>query len=134
MLFAVLFLFACSEKLPMEDLNLNLKQEITANSDESFVTSKQAAEIAEKFLSKEPGAATRSFASARVETVRDAENGNAPAMHAVIYPEGGFVIVSATKDYFPVLAYSDENPFDMEVALQSGVSVWLEETKAYITP
>ena len=72
-LLAVLFMFSCSEKLPMEEVNLNLAQEeIVANTDdESFVSSAQALEIAEKFLSREDGAKTRAFASAKIETVRD---------------------------------------------------------------
>ena len=133
-LLAVIFLSACSEKLPTEDLNLNLTQEqqLPANSDEGFVTSKQAAEIAEKFFNRESGAGTRAFTNATVEMIMDEENSNNTAMYVVNYPEGGFVVTSATRDYFPVLAYSEENSFDMETVPLSGVSVWLAETKAYI--
>jgi hypothetical protein len=72
-LFLSLFFVSCSEKFPMEEVNLNIAQEeIVANTDdESFVSSAQALEIAEKFLSREDGAKTRAFASAKIETVRD---------------------------------------------------------------
>jgi hypothetical protein len=111
----------------MEAANPNVEPEVFA--DGTSVSSKQALEIAEKFFGMEGGATTKASATARVETVRDERSGDSPAMHVVTYPEGGFVIVSATKDYFPVLAWSDENPFDLENVSQSGVSVWMEETK-----
>ena len=54
LLLTVILLFSCSEKnLQFEDVNL-ITQEFPVNSDnETFVSSKQAIEIAEKFFSKE---------------------------------------------------------------------------------
>ncbi|MDR0206813.1 MAG: Spi family protease inhibitor, partial [Bacteroidales bacterium] len=109
-LLAALLLFACSEKnLLMEDVNSNVTQEIPANSDsETFVSIKKATDIAEMFLNREVGfaktRATVSLAKTTVETVRDEKSGNAPAMYVVNYPEGGWVIVSATRNYYPILA------------------------------
>ena len=127
-LFTALFIFSCSEKLPLEDVNL-IEQEISANSDENFVTSKQAAEIAEKFLSRESSVGTRAFSNATVETIRDEENNNSPAMYVINYPEGGWVIVGASRDYFPVLAYNDEGAFNMDAIPLTGLSIWTEEVK-----
>ena len=50
-------------------------------------------------------------------------------MHVVNYPEGGWAIISATRDYFPVLAHSDEGYFDLETVSLSGVEIWMAETK-----
>ncbi|MDR2911095.1 MAG: Spi family protease inhibitor, partial [Bacteroidales bacterium] len=50
-------------------------------------------------------------------------------MYVINYPEGGWAIVSATRNYFPVLAHSDKGSFDLETASKSGVSVWMAETK-----
>jgi len=62
--------------------------------------------------------------------VRDAENNNSAAMYVVNYPEGGWAIISATRNYFPVLAYSDEGSFKMRPEEEmGGVVVWLAETK-----
>ena len=100
------FMIACSDdRLFTEDVNLNYEQELPANpNDETFVSSKQAIEIVEKFFNRESGAGTRAFASANasVETVMDEQNRNTPAVYVVNYPGGGFVIVSATWDYYPV--------------------------------
>lgn len=131
-LFTATFMFACSEKFPLEEVTL-IEQEITTDyDDENFVSPEQALYIAEKFLNRDPDAKTRAFASAKVETVRDEKNSNNPTMHVINYPEGGWLITSATRNYFPVLAYSDEGSFDLEDVHLSGVSVWMAETKEFI--
>ncbi|MDR2910522.1 MAG: C10 family peptidase [Bacteroidales bacterium] len=128
----MVFLFSCSEKdLLPEDVNIApLQEEIPVNANgETFVSSEQALEIAGKFLSGESGTETRALANAAVATVTDEKNNNAPAMYVVNYPEGGWVIVSATRNYFPVLAHSDKGSFNLENVSQSGISVWVAETK-----
>jgi len=52
-------------------------------------------------------------------------------MHLVSYDNGGFVLVSATKDYYPVLAFCDEGDFNID-ELNEGQKFWLEMTKAAI--
>jgi hypothetical protein len=52
-------------------------------------------------------------------------------MYVINYADEGFVIVSATKDYYPVLAYSNESNFVLSENM-GGVAVWLEETKEAI--
>ncbi|MDR2911433.1 MAG: C10 family peptidase [Bacteroidales bacterium] len=125
------FLFSCSEKEPlMEEMNQLPKQEIPVGSgEEIFVSLEQALEIAGKFLSSESGVETRALENVSVETIKDEENGSNPAMYVVNYPEGGWVITSATRNYFPVLAHSDKGSFNLENVSQSGVSVWMAETK-----
>jgi len=52
-------------------------------------------------------------------------------MYIINYPDGGFVIMGTTKNYYPVLAYSDKNSFEVKPEM-NGVSDWLEETKEAI--
>ncbi len=40
------------------------------------------------------------------------------------YPDGGFVLVSATKEYYPVLAYASEGNFDYG-SISGGMSIWM---------
>lgn len=54
-----------------------------------------------------------------------------PLMYVVNYDEGGFVIVGATRDYYPVLAFSEEGSFDSST-LKGGEQIWMEETQAAI--
>ncbi len=61
----------------------------------------------------------------------DAEKGSAKGSYALNYPEGGYALISATRDYAPVLAYSDEGAFEITEDM-GPVAIWLEETKAAI--
>lgn len=58
-------------------------------------------------------------------------DGDIPAMYVINYPNGGFVIVGASKNYYPILAYSDENNFD-PTNNNTGVMSWIAETKCAI--
>ena len=70
-------------------------------------------------------------AIASVHTLRS-EAGD-PLCHVVNYADdGGFVVVSATKDYMPVLAFSESGSFDVEAIDRTGVSVWLSEQQVAI--
>ncbi len=51
-------------------------------------------------------------------------------MYVVNYAgNAGFIIISASKDYDPVLAYSDEGNFDLSKANDSGLGMWLDNEK-----
>ena len=56
--------------------------------------------------------------------IRDAE-GN-PSIYVLNRPNGGgFVLVSATKDYYPVLGYSDSGNFDIDgIEAIGGLEEW----------
>lgn len=130
----VVFLFvACNKDLPLEDQEAGQEIEIPANmDDETFVSLQQANDVAEAFFGglstlKSAGTQKRIVST---ETITDRENQN-PSMYVMNYSDGGFVIVSSTRNYYPILAYSDENSF--ELAENMGpVTVWLEETKQAI--
>ena len=49
-------------------------------------------------------------------------------MYVINYESGGFVIVSATKNYYPILAYSETGSMNVEEAMKTGFSVWSEKT------
>ena len=66
-----------------------------------------------------------------VEAVND-EDG-AALFYVVNYKDNrGFLVVSATKDYAPILAYSESGRFCMDRTDETGVSLWLKEQKAAI--
>ena len=62
------------------------------------------------------------------ETVR--EDGQ-DLMYVFNYEGGGFVIVGSTRNYYPILAYSDEGTFNLKEDM-GPVDVWLDETKVNI--
>lgn len=100
-------------------------------SDDTDVTKDEALAVADRFLNKtiSRSSGNGKSQSADIESVK--EEGK-PIFYVVNYPEGGFAIVSATKDYYPILAYSDENKFDIS-DLNIGLSDWMEESKKAIS-
>lgn len=92
--------------------------------DSIFVTSEEALEKANAFL----GRNSNKGKSANIEPV--IENGQT-MFYVVNYPEGGFAVISATKDYYPVLAYSEENNMDLSID-NDGIKEWVEDTKGAV--
>lgn len=66
-----------------------------------------------------------------VHTLRS-QSGDALCYVVNYRDDRGFVVVSATKDYMPVLAYGDEGRFDVDEIDKTGVSVWLAEQQAVL--
>jgi len=127
---ALLF-FACNKE--MNSHQEIQDKEFISHSDDSFVSVTKAADIAATFfdqLTNDPLTKSNDRVTS-TETVRDGKNNNAPMMYVINYSGGGFVVVSATKDYYPILAYSDENDFVLREDM-GGVVVWIEETKEAI--
>lgn len=52
---------------------------------------------------------------------------NTPIAYIINFVPSGFCIVSATKDTYPVLAYSSKGIFNLNETSDSPVSVWLDE-------
>lgn len=127
-------LFACSN---LDDLELIdeivEKQEALFQVDkEVFVSSDKATEISDLFFSKlvASDASTRASLKAQMgnASVKTLSEDGIPLMYIINYPNGGWSIVGATKNYYPILAYSDKDSFEIKQEM-SGVSDWLEETK-----
>lgn len=69
------------------------------------------------------------------ELQRVTNNDGKVIAYVVNNSDGGWVIVSATKNYYPILAYSDnqDGKFDIESGMRdTGMSVWLGEISAAI--
>lgn len=54
-----------------------------------------------------------------------------PCMYVINYPQGGFIVISAVKDLYPVLAYNTEGYFDTKTDIP-GVKTWMNEVD-YLT-
>jgi hypothetical protein len=131
MLWGVTFLFACDSN---DDIFLNDSVAVNERSDpgdETFVSSKQALETASIFFDTLlDSIATKSGVKeqkiiASIEAKKDSDNGT-PLMYIINYEDGGFIIISATKNYYPVLAYSEKNSFVIHERMY-GVLNWMEE-------
>lgn len=57
-------------------------------------------------------------------------NQGKPSLYIINYAEnGGFVLISATRNYMPVLAYSDKGNFDIEIIQNSSANIWFQKQK-----
>lgn len=125
------FLTACQNDAVQEVVE-NLQQpETVAVENEAYttqVTTDDALRVATLFDGGSK-AATRSDRTIKeVKTIND-EEGN-PAIYVVNYADNrGFVLVSATKNFLPVLAYDEEGNFTIPEGNVNGLSLWIDDQK-----
>ena len=128
---AALFFFACTRGDLIPDRE-EVTRDIPVNTDkETQVSVNQATDIAKIFFGKYSGETNLRSAKApktvsSIETVNDSVG--SALMYVINFSEGGFVIVGATRNYYPVLAYSDDNSFTLSPDM-GAVSVWMGETE-----
>lgn len=118
-------LMACSSEPEQSILNEDLSHDILFTAVENpskEVTPSRAASVASKFMNRPVSRA----AGDKIETVTDASG--FPTMYVINFSEGGYVIISASTDYHPVLAYSDSGQYDLKQTGNGGAGFWLEMT------
>lgn len=120
---------ACSENYAtVDDVSMNLDR---GASDKStiLITSNQALEVANTFVNKDVKKETRGIDDATFQnpSVQPIKDGDSPIMYIVNY-EKGFVIVGASKDYYPILAYSDECTFNTD-DIDNGLAYWIQDER-----
>lgn len=57
------------------------------------------------------------------------EESQKPLMYIINYDGGGFTIISATKSFYPILAYSDNSTISIDNIrnINEGLTIWVEE-------
>ncbi|MDO5394452.1 MAG: C10 family peptidase [Bacteroidales bacterium] len=70
--------------------------------------------------------ASRAMTDCRVDVVKDSQG--SPAIYVVNMDGGGYILISATKKYNPILAYNPTGTFDVEGELPPMVRQWLAGT------
>lgn len=89
------------------------------------IDANEAAEVANLFVSKEANTRTATPQISEIQTIQDDKFG--VLMYAINFAnDNGYVLVSATKKYYPILAYAEQGHFD---ANQKGMDIWLEDEK-----
>ena len=129
--FAAFLFTACKSNLDFLEQDEGQEIEIPANMDDvTFVSLQQATEVAKAFFGRQTTLKSTDAQKRIVstETIKDKENSS---MYVMNYADGGWVIVGSTRNYYPILAYSDENSFELTEDM-GPVTVWLEETKEAI--
>lgn len=133
-----LFLLSCSKDISNteEDWTSRTKQQITnsrISKDKVYINSDDATIVANIFNQQNKNL-TRTAPNKQIEEISTLYNdAGEPLMYIINYTNNnGFTIVSATKKFFPIIAYSDKGTFDTTKNSDSGVSTLLEEYKAII--
>lgn len=134
----IAFLCACSsgkeevEIYATSSIDIPEVAYVTVPDTSKAVTTITVKNIAKEFFSNDPHARSVEREIDRLHTV-SAEDGT-PLFYIVNYKNNqGFIIVSATKDYLPVMAHSDSGTFDIANIDKTGVSLWLAEQKAIVS-
>ena len=70
--------------------------------------------------------ASRAMSDCRVDIVKDSQG--SPAIYVVNMDGGGYILISATKKYNPILAYNPTGTFDVGGELPPMVRQWLKGT------
>lgn len=133
----LLSLVSCDDNILISNENyVNTKDnqtplvETLSDVDATFVSENQAIDVANKFWSEINGA-TRSNINNHDYDLDIVYSEDQPQMYVLNYKEGGFIIVSATKDYYPILAYSEDGTFPVGQE-EGGLKIWMEETESAI--
>lgn len=132
--FMTLILNSCENTINIEGnaVSQSLPEELQwSDQDKSdiIVSVDKAVTVANNFISKSAIMKDKGKNdNYRIETIYDEMN---PVMYIINYSNGGFVIVGSTYNYYPILAYSDENSFVNSKGM-GGVSIWINEVKESI--
>jgi len=125
---ALIILMSCNE----EGLNLNNNQ---VNTDDFSLASaeKYAVEIFSPDQSNNDNAIKSRLQPKKVANSKSIKSKEGEAtMHLINYEDDrGFIIMSAKKNVFPILAYNDKGNFNLSNTeeLPEGLKLWMEETE-----
>lgn len=131
MLFLCDKFFSCENNIPDPFLpEKNIEKETNRNSllidkEKINLSSSDAQNVATLFSGKQPGVTTKGMTERQIkETLPICDSLNNPVMYAINYQNNqGFVIVSSTKKYAPILAYSEEGNFRPDNS--DGSQLWM---------
>ncbi len=131
---SILALVGCSQDGPLKDQKKEVQTDLscpllTLPDTATVVESSRALDVATAVLAENESRSRRRIPE-KVSTVSD-EDGT-PLYHVVNFLGGGYVVVSATRDYTPVIAYSEEGRFDLPLGEENGVSLWMSLHKENI--
>lgn len=126
---AMFFLVACQNDAVQEIVNENVSLEIASK--ETAYTTKVSVDDAKRvanLFNRTSNDSRALKAIKEIKVVKD-ENGK-PSMYVVNFANNqGFVLVSATRNFLPILVYNNEGNFTIPDENINGLSLWLEKTK-----
>jgi len=129
-------LLSCQEKeifLPDEN-PVNQQQ---SKNKSPIVSMEDAYKIAQTISTDaSPASATKSDGRTVKEIipVTDSKNSRVNSFYVVNYEDNkGFVLIGGTRNYYPILAHSDEGNFTFNDHMPYGITMWMDGVKSIIT-
>lgn len=96
------------------------------------VSVEKAQSVASHFIASQAQSFTKN-SEISVKNIDEIKSDNGRTlMYIINYAPEGFVIVSATKDYYPILAFSDKGNYSVEKS-EIANRIWLDKTKIAVT-
>lgn len=96
------------------------------------VSVEKAQSVASHFIASQAQSFTKN-SEISVKNIDEIKSDNGRTlMYIINYAPEGFVIVSATKDYYPILAFSDKGNYSVEKS-EIANRMWLDKTKIAVT-
>lgn len=136
--FVAMLLIACNgiETNILDSESAAAKQKTSTIIRDVNVSQNEAIEIANRFVrsNDDSGMLPTKSAFSSTKMIRSTETVSEDGqnlMYVFNYQGGGFVIVGSTRNYYPILAYSDEGSFVLQDDM-GPVDVWLDETKVSV--
>lgn len=130
----VMLCVSCNENLNVVDEltdNVENIDELSNNQNSPVVTGQGATEVATAFWA-DFNNTTRAVVDDMEYDLGIVYSDNAPQMYVFNFKEGGFVVVSATREYYPILAYSEDGTFPIGDE-KEGLKMWLDDVKGAIS-
>lgn len=126
---AMFFLVACQNDALQEVVDNHTPTGIAGV--KAAYTTKVSVDDAKRVAGLFSGAGDESRALKVIKEIKVMEDENGkPSMYVVNFSNNqGFVLVSATRNFLPVLAYNDEGNFIIPEENVNGLSFWMEKTK-----
>ncbi len=134
--FAVITVIACERTVNILDDSPQIPDtgKTIQEGHTTFVTLEQAKNTADMFMGSKdliPLTKVTQTDSPGEASVQSIDKDGEILMYVINYAKGGFVIISATRNYLPILAYSEEGHFDTS-SVKGGLSLWVDETMTAI--
>lgn len=131
------FLVSCStdETVSVNELSNTEKSAYVACPDTTKVVTMADLQSITKMY-QHPTLQSRSNAEKEIADIHPVygEDNEIPLFYIINYKDNeGFIIISGSKDYLPVLAYSPTGTFNMDVAGNDGVSDWINQQKEVLS-
>ncbi|UOY05907.1 C10 family peptidase [Muricauda sp. SCSIO 64092] len=125
---------SCTQQDNESDISVFGENNLPEEQDTNFIGSSEIENIANDIFVTEKTIFSKDGMKKNIVDIEPiGTNEEKPSYYIINYEDGGFLIMSGDKRALPVLAFSDENNFDLDAESFPGLLIdWLESQDSYI--